>query len=81
MTSVRQIFNCGHQHGPFTQPSFCGKYIVLVHSSLRSLNVKAEVCSFKVCNCCYYIIISLFSYGDLILAIADKIPIICWTVY
>lgn len=25
-----QIFNCNHHHGPFTQPSFSGKYSVLV---------------------------------------------------
>lgn len=46
VSKTQQIFNCSHQHGPFTQPSFSGKYNVLVQQSLMSLNLIAEGCSF-----------------------------------
>lgn len=42
VSKTQQIFNCSHQHGPFTQPSFSGKYSVLVQQSLMSLNLIAE---------------------------------------
>lgn len=29
VSKTQQIFNCSHQHGPFTEPSFSGEYSVL----------------------------------------------------
>lgn len=44
VSKTQQIFNCSHQHGPFTQPSLSGKYSDLVQQS--PLNLKVEGCSF-----------------------------------
>lgn len=32
VSKTQLIFNCSHQHGPFTQPSFSGEYGVLVNN-------------------------------------------------